>query len=348
MKPHLFIGSSSENLLYAYALQNQLKSKAEVTLWNQGVFGFNVSYMDSLIDGLKNSDFGVFAFAPDDILTIREEILAAVRDNVLFEFGLFMGGLGKERVFFVMPQDQGKLRLPTDLLGIATVTFDASRSNIEAALGPACFKILQAIEKFGVRQDRLGSPSVEIINSPKVLCACSPQYLNLSFEKDVDVIRQETQKISTRILELRNVDSQRLKNILMDDTFDIIHISAAVDPKTGEIYFNDVDNKGVPREGVNVDSIPAESFSRLVELAKARLVILATCDSLLLAAKLAKVTNMIGATDWVYINDILDWEIPFYKCIAKGMSLSSSFETAASLSKAPMLLLMKKDLAFIG
>jgi predicted nucleotide-binding protein len=155
MKPSLFIGSSSEKLLYAYALQDQLKSSADVTLWNQGFFALNTGYLESLINGLNQSDFGVFVFAPDDILNLRGETLASVRDNVLFEFGLSMGTLGRERVFFLLPEDQGSLRLPSDLFGIATVTFDATRDSIEAALGPACFKILQAIEKFGVRKERL-------------------------------------------------------------------------------------------------------------------------------------------------------------------------------------------------
>lgn len=346
MKPKLFIGSASENLMYALALQNQLKSKADVTIWNQGFFTLNVSYLDSLIEGLKDSDFGVFIFEPNDVLMIREAALESVRDNVLFEFGLFLGGLGRERVFFVLPEAQGNLRLPSDLLGIATVTFDARQSNIEAALGPACFKILQAIAKHQVRQERLGAPSVETITCPKILCACSPQYFDLSFERDVEIIKNETQKISAQISELHSTDSQGLKDILMENTFDVIHISVFVDPKTGEIYFNDVDDKGVPREGVNVDSIPATSFSKLIELTKARLVILATCDSLILAAKLARVTNMIAATDWVSIRDMLDWEVSFYKCIAKGISISNAFETAASLSRAPMLLLTQKDLAF--
>jgi hypothetical protein len=51
MKPHLFIGSSSEQLLYAYAMQDQLKYKADVTLWNQGFFELNTSYLDSLTMG---------------------------------------------------------------------------------------------------------------------------------------------------------------------------------------------------------------------------------------------------------------------------------------------------------
>lgn len=171
MKPRLFIGSSSEKLRYAYALQEQLEHDADVTLWNQAFFELNTSYLDSLTNGLKDSDFGVFIFAPDDILKLRDQAHAAVRDNVLFEFGLFMGKLGKERVFFVLPQEQGNLRLPSDLLGISTVTFDAGRSSVEAALGPVCSKILRAISKFGVRQERLGSPSISSLKQPKGFAA---------------------------------------------------------------------------------------------------------------------------------------------------------------------------------
>jgi hypothetical protein len=348
MKPSLFIGSSSEKRLYAYALQEQLSSSADVTLWNQGFFALNKSFLESLINGLRDSDFGVFLLAPDDILKLKGETLEAIRDNVLFELGLFMGKLGTERVFFILPQDQGSLRLPSDLLGVSTVTFDAGRESIEAALGPACFRILQAIEKFGVRQERFAPPAVEIIKNPKILCACSPQYFHLSFQKDVDLIRNETEKISAQILDLHSTDSERLTNTLMENKFDIIHIAAYVDPKTGEIYFNDMRLNGALPDGVKIDSIPAIGFSKLIELAKAKLVILATCDSLILAAKLAKVANMVAATDWVSVDDILKWEMGLYRCLAKGVSLSNAYETASSLSKAPMLLLLKKDLAFIG
>jgi hypothetical protein len=348
MKPRLFVGSSSEDLLYAYALQSQLKSRAEVTIWNQGFFQLNTSYLDSLISGLNESDFGVFVFAPDDILKIREETLESIRDNVLFEFGLFLGKLGKDRVFFVLPEVQNKLRLPSDLLGLSTVRFDNDRTRVEATLGPACFRILQAIEKFGVRQERLGAPAIEIVRNPKVLCACSPWYFQLSFTKDVELIRKETEKLSARISELYNADSVKLRDALMDNTFDIVHIAAYVNPKTGDIYFSDLNSEGVPDDSDGVDSISAASFCRLIELAKARLVVLTACESVILAAKLAKFTNMIAATDCVSVKEFLEWELGLYRCLSKGISLSNSFETAHSLSKAPMLLLLKKDLAFIG
>jgi predicted nucleotide-binding protein len=56
MKPSLFIGSSSEKKVYAYALQDQLRSAADVTLWNQGFFEANTGYLEALINGLKDSD----------------------------------------------------------------------------------------------------------------------------------------------------------------------------------------------------------------------------------------------------------------------------------------------------
>lgn len=57
---------------------------------------------------------------------------------------------------------------------------------------------------------------------------------------------------------------------------------------------------------------------------------------------------MIAATDWVHVDDILQWELALYKCLTEGISLSNAYETASSISKAPMLLLLKKNLAFIG
>src|SRR5262245_29226231 len=128
MKPRLFVGCSREKMDYAYELQEQLNDKAEVTLWNQGYFEVNKGILESLVKGLNDFDFGVFVFAPDDIVKLRNEDFASVRDNVVFEFGLFMGRLGRERAFFVIPEDQESFRLLTDLHGVSTLTYDGQRS----------------------------------------------------------------------------------------------------------------------------------------------------------------------------------------------------------------------------
>jgi Predicted nucleotide-binding protein containing TIR-like domain len=346
MKPRLFVGSSSEKLLYALALKNQLESHADVALWNQGVFRPNISYLASLLDELGGSDFAAFIFAPDDILGIREETLDSVRDNVLFEFGLALGKLGTERAFFLLPEVKNKLRLPSDLLGISTIEFDGKESNYEAALSHAIYTLARSIDKYGMRQERLTQSAIETVQSPKVLCACSPFYLKTSFLEDVKLIRKQTENLSPKIYESNGVNSKQFREILMDENFDIIHIAAYVHPKNGDVCFCDLNSEGVPVDDESPDSIEAVAFSKLIQLAKAKLVVLATCDSLLLAAKLAKITNMIAATDLVMVKDILDWELALYKCLSRGVSLSNAFETASSLSKASMLLLLKKDIAF--
>jgi hypothetical protein len=59
----------------------------------------------------------VFILAPDDMTFSKDETKPAPRENVLFEHGLFMGVLGRERVFLVYDQAVG-LKIPSDLAGI--------------------------------------------------------------------------------------------------------------------------------------------------------------------------------------------------------------------------------------
>ena len=49
--------------------------------------------------------------SPDDLLESRSQSYASATDNVIFELGLFMGKLGRSRVFIVHEQDANlKLR----------------------------------------------------------------------------------------------------------------------------------------------------------------------------------------------------------------------------------------------
>lgn len=151
MKPKVFIGSSAENLDAAYAMQENLEHQAEITVWTQGIFELSNYSLDSLIDTLENIDFGIFVLSPDDVIKLRGQEYQAVRDNVIFELGLFIGKLGKGRNFIVIPRGCEDFHLPTDLLGLTPATFDPNRGdrNLNAALGPACRKITKAMQKLG-------------------------------------------------------------------------------------------------------------------------------------------------------------------------------------------------------
>jgi len=143
MKPKIFIGSSREGLDIANAIHANLTRDAECTVWSNGVFQISGSTLYSLINALRNSDFGVFVFSPDDLTIMRGQQNPVVRDNVIFELGLFIGRLGVERCFFITPDHVADLRLPTDLMGILPGQYEANRhdQNWLAATNPVCMQI---------------------------------------------------------------------------------------------------------------------------------------------------------------------------------------------------------------
>lgn len=159
MKPRAFIGSSVEGLDIAYALQENLDYDLEATVWPQGVFAPSDVVLTALVESLDNYDFGIFVFTPDDVVRYRLQEHATVRDNVLFELGLFIGRLGTERCFIVLPRGEGQPRLPTDLLGVTPASYQADRQdeNLLAATGPAANGIRRQALRKGVRS----RPSLE-------------------------------------------------------------------------------------------------------------------------------------------------------------------------------------------
>jgi predicted nucleotide-binding protein len=142
MKPKIFIGSSVEGLSIAYAVQNNLQYDGDVTVWNQGVFELSKTAIESLNDLIENTDFGIFVFSPDDMIKIKDRMQNTVRDNVIFELGLFIGKLSRKRTFIIIP-DKTELRIPTDLIGITPGKFEINREdgNLEAATAPVCHQI---------------------------------------------------------------------------------------------------------------------------------------------------------------------------------------------------------------
>lgn len=146
-KPRIFIASSVESLNVADAFNVNLDHQAEVTVWKNG-FNLSLSSIDSLVKMAGSVDFAIFIFTPDDIAEIREQKKHVVRDNVLFELGLFVGTLGKERCFIVKPRGTD-LHFPTDLLGLTPADYDGARSdsNLEAAVNHPCVLIKKEVER---------------------------------------------------------------------------------------------------------------------------------------------------------------------------------------------------------
>lgn len=155
MKPKIFIGSSREGVKIADAIHSNLTYDAECTVWKDGVFQLSSNTLSALIEALRAADFGIFVFSPDDITVMRGDQNRTVRDNVLFELGLFIGRLGQERCFFLVPDGNSDLRLPSDLAGVTPGRYESERSdgNWAAALNPTCMQIKQQVDRLKSFQD---------------------------------------------------------------------------------------------------------------------------------------------------------------------------------------------------
>jgi len=116
--PIVFIGSSSEALADATCIKGSL-SRHNLTcrLWTQGVFQLSQTTIEDLVRASQEVDFAVLFLTPDDMTSSRGRRKASPRDNIVFEIGLFMGAIGRDRTFLAVPKGVD-LKLPTDLLGV--------------------------------------------------------------------------------------------------------------------------------------------------------------------------------------------------------------------------------------
>lgn len=151
VRPAMFIGSSVEGLPVAQAIQVELDHSCEVEIWSQGTFGLMEGSLESLVLALGRFDFAVLVVTADDLTVTRGAERKVARDNVIFELGLFIGALGRDRTFMLYDRTQPPA-LPTDLAGVTAATFEPHRSgNLQAALGAACARFRGAVERLGLR-----------------------------------------------------------------------------------------------------------------------------------------------------------------------------------------------------
>jgi CAP12/Pycsar effector protein, TIR domain len=151
-RPLIFIGSSSEGLDIARALQAALYNEAEPVIWSQGVFGLSGGTLETLLQESDNFDFAVFILSADDLVVKRGQQGNAARDNVLFELGLFMGRLGRDRTFFVYSRTD-QLLLPSDLAGVTAASYlpPSEPRYLLAAISAVSSPILAAVQTLGPR-----------------------------------------------------------------------------------------------------------------------------------------------------------------------------------------------------
>jgi predicted nucleotide-binding protein len=139
-RPVFFVGSSKESLGITRAIQSELQSDDFlVRPWTSGgVFGASRYPMEDLDRQVRTADFAVLVIGPDDAVVSRGKVSDAPRDNVIFELGLFMGALTRDRTFMVLPRGED-IKVPSDLLGLTPLTYaPGSPDTLPDRIGPVC------------------------------------------------------------------------------------------------------------------------------------------------------------------------------------------------------------------
>jgi hypothetical protein len=150
MKPRLFIGSSSEALTTLGLVAGELADVANCRAW-PGIFEQNKSGLASLLKEARVCDFGILIATQDDLRESRGTTQLTPRDNVIFEFGLFLGAVSPNRVFLLAETGTA---LPSDLNGI-NVSFYTLELGKHNSLPAVCKQISQLIKKMS-SQSELG------------------------------------------------------------------------------------------------------------------------------------------------------------------------------------------------
>lgn len=146
----VFIGSPSEANKLAVALQSLLEREATVRTWTQGIFTPNHGTLESVLEAVDGYDFACFLAPPVDTVSSRGKQNPATRDNIILEYGLFLGRLGRNRVFLIHPRGV-PLTLPTDLDGITHLDYKPvdKENPAKSVLAPVAQEIQDRIEEHG-------------------------------------------------------------------------------------------------------------------------------------------------------------------------------------------------------
>lgn len=159
----VFIGSSMEGLKIARTLQAELEAATgcAVKRWDTDTFAPGSITLDALVNRANSVDFAILVATGEDTVTSRGMQSAAVRDNIILEFGLFLGALGRQRVYLL---SVGDAKLPTDLQGLTRLIYrNRPDGDIRAGLNDAVLRIEKAMADLGPR-DAQAQPRLVLDN----------------------------------------------------------------------------------------------------------------------------------------------------------------------------------------
>jgi hypothetical protein len=182
---------------------------------------------------------------------------------------------------------------------------------------------------------RMLTPSTETVRDPRALCVSSQQFLKLGMENQ---LAQVLAAFPSDLRHDRVFDSMTTRRALSDERFDIVHIAGFVCPRSGALYFSDVDLRtGKPVPDAELDVIEADDLVTLLRGAHSRLAVITSCDALALATSLIATCHVVAARDMVSPHMMAAWVEGFYGQLPTS-PLSQALDFALRVSGAPMRL----------
>lgn len=151
-QPAVFIGSSTEGVDLAQHISSRFRRLRTVPkCWTNGVFEASKTTIESLVAISGECDFAILVLTADDVTVSRSKAKPSPRDNVIFELGLFMGALGRERTIVVAPPGI-ELKIPSDLLGVTMVRYKARPRDPRKRLQEPIRELIKHIRRLGPRR----------------------------------------------------------------------------------------------------------------------------------------------------------------------------------------------------
>jgi F0F1-type ATP synthase assembly protein I len=201
----------------------------------------------------------------------------------------------------------------------------------EVALSMMGASFIQTVRRFSEINVEAPKGLVERIANPTIYFGATPRFEQLGANEDLTAVSAlSPHKIHVE----KNLTSDALRSGLIEQRFDIVHLLVDVNPVDGTLIFGDR------------DQMKATGFAELVQQTNAKLVVLATCDSLALSVEIYQYTNVVAATTSFGADMFAPWVKSFYRMMQQSIPISRAFNLAQTTNAVPMRLHLKQDAAF--
>lgn len=130
MKPKIFISSSAKGMEFVNALTEKLSKAADPIVWSANELSLSGNIIEKLNEYIEESNYGVFFIAPDELSENNDGHINIVKENILFELGLWLGKKGKDSMVIVAPDNIKNNIFPSDIKILKNKYYSVNKNDL--------------------------------------------------------------------------------------------------------------------------------------------------------------------------------------------------------------------------